>query len=97
MVTGLKISIASDCKRYNRKLNVRHVETFLSTLEDIGVSKGVMIAGRGYSKAALDRARLGGRDSEVRVIEFRYLSAYHGLGTAIAWRGAGSDVRECAE
>ncbi len=46
-----------------------------------------MITGRGYSKAALDRARLGGRDIEVRVIEFRYLSAYHGLGTAIAWSG----------
>lgn len=46
-----------------------------------------MITGRGYSRSALDRARQGGRDIEVRIIEFRYLSDYHGLGTAIAWGG----------
>ena len=86
-VTGLNITIAFDCKNYNRKLNVRHVETFLSTLEDIGVSKGVIITGRGYSKAARDRARQGGRDIEVRVIEFQHLSDYHSVGSAIAWSG----------
>lgn len=87
LVTGLDITIALDCKHYNRKLDVRHVETFLSTLEDIGVSKGVIVTRLGYSKAALERARQGGRDIEVRVIDFRYLSDYHGLGTAIAWGG----------
>jgi hypothetical protein len=49
-VTGLDIRIAFDCKHHNRELNVRHVEAFLSMLEDIGVSKGVIITGRGYSK-----------------------------------------------
>src|SRR2546428_5766289 len=79
LVTGLNITIAFDCKHYNRKLNVRHVETFLSTLDDIGVSKGVIITGQGYTKAAFERARQGGRDIELRVIDFRYLSDYHGL------------------
>ena len=87
LVTGLNITIAFDCKHYNRKLNVRHVETFLSTLDDIGVSKGVIITGQGYTKAAFERARQGGRDIELRVIDFRYLSDYHGLGSAIAWFG----------
>jgi len=87
VVAGFNITIAFDCKHYNRKLNVRHVETFLSTLEDIGVSKGVIITGQGYTKAALERARKGGRDIEVQVVDFRYLSAYHFLGRAVAWFG----------
>lgn len=86
-VAGLEITIAFDCKHFNKKINVRHVETFLSTLEDIGVSKGVIITNHGYSRAAVNRAAQGGRDVEVRVVEFQYLSHYHSLGSAIAWSG----------
>lgn len=50
-------TLAVDCKRWKTKLNVRHVETFVSMLDDVGADFGVIMTSAGYSAAAKIRAR----------------------------------------
>jgi hypothetical protein len=47
---GLDIKIALDCKCYKRKVTVKDIETFLGMLDDVRVSKGVLVTTKGYSK-----------------------------------------------
>lgn len=59
---GVIHTIAVECKRYKRGVDVKHVEAFLGMLEDLGMTQGVMITTSGFSKSALlrqnsDRAR----------------------------------------
>jgi len=49
-------TLAVDCKRWKTKLNVRHVETFVSMLDDIGADLGMLITSAGYSANAKIRA-----------------------------------------
>src|SRR5215467_13632336 len=48
----LEITVAFDCKCYKRKVNVNDVERFLGMLDDIRVSKGVLVTTKGYSTTA---------------------------------------------
>ncbi len=55
-VGGNNIKIVVDCKLYNKKVDVKDVESFISMVADIGADKGIMITEMGYSEAALQRA-----------------------------------------
>ena len=48
--------LAIDCKRWKTNLNVRHVETFVSMLDDIGADLGMLVTSAGYSANAKIRA-----------------------------------------
>lgn len=75
-VSGFEITIAIDCKCFTRKVDVKHVEEFLGQLDDLKVSKGVIITNKGYSKAAYDRATYETRDVELRIIDFSELEQF---------------------
>ena len=45
-----------DCKYYNRKVDVKKVESFIGMMDDLNADRGVIISDIGYTKAALDRA-----------------------------------------
>ena len=49
-------TLAIDCKRWKTNLNVRHVETFVSMLDDIGADLGMLVTSAGYSANAKIRA-----------------------------------------
>src|SRR5687767_2168412 len=55
-VGGNAIKIVIDCKLYNKKIDVKAVEAFISMVDDIGAEKGLMITEKGYSESALQRA-----------------------------------------
>jgi hypothetical protein len=84
---GFRLAIAVDCKHYNRRINVNDVEKFLGMLDDLRVSKGVMITTKGYSQAASERAGNETRDIELRIISPDRLSEFQHIGCAIAWKG----------
>jgi len=85
-IADFKLRIAIDCKCYKRKLSVDDVEQFLGTLNDIRVSKGVLVTAKGYSKTAFQRAQNEARDIELRIVTPDRLSEFQHIGNAFPWR-----------
>jgi len=56
----IPISILLSCKDYKRKLNVSHIETFLSEINSTSASTGVIYSSSGFSSAALEKAKANG-------------------------------------
>ena len=47
-----RIEFAIECKRHIRKLDIKIIDSFFGMLEDVGVSKGIIISPIGFSKSA---------------------------------------------
>ncbi len=75
-IAGFNMSIIVDCKYFNKKIDVKEVESFLSFLQDLKASKGILITNNGYSKAACNRATYDTQDIELRIINFDDLEKY---------------------
>lgn len=86
-IAGFSITIAIDCKYFSRKVDVKHVDEFLGYLDDLRVSKGVIITNSGYTKAAYDRAMHETRDVELRIVRFDELEKFQSF-VAIPYFGA---------
>lgn len=50
--------IVVECKYYGRKLNVKIADSFIGFLEDISISRGILVTNLGASRAALNRIAL---------------------------------------
>jgi len=85
-IAGFELSVIIECKYFNRKVNVKHVESFLSFLNDLKASKGILITNEGFSKAAFNRATYDTQDIELRIIDFKDLDKFQGFW-AIAYAG----------
>jgi hypothetical protein len=92
-----ELKIAVDCKCYKRKVHVKDVEAFLGMLDDIRVSKGVLITKNGYSKAAYERARLEPRDIDLQILSPERLSQYQHVGCVWPWKGTLAAIVEAPE
>jgi Restriction endonuclease. len=55
-VFGHALQIAIECKNWNSKLDVADVGSFIDKLNDVGITKGVIISKLGYSDSAHQRA-----------------------------------------
>lgn len=87
-VGGSCLKIAFDCKCYKRKVNVNDVERFLGMLDDVRVSKGVLVTTKGYSKTALKRAEQDARDIDLQILPPERLSDYQFIGEVWLWKGS---------
>jgi hypothetical protein len=56
-VGQFEILIIIDCKDYKHPLDVRDVESFIGMVEDIGAHKGALISVKGFTGAAVARAK----------------------------------------
>jgi hypothetical protein len=75
-VAGFDLKIIVDCKYFNKKVDVKEVESFLSFLQDLKASKGILITNKGYSEAAHNRATYDTQDIELRIIDFGDLDKF---------------------
>jgi hypothetical protein len=57
-----QILVAVECKFQRRRVDVKQVGEFVTTLDDIGASRGVMVTNRGYSAGAVATAGRYGVD-----------------------------------
>lgn len=53
------ITAAVDCKRYSRKVHVKHVQAFIGLVEDVQTDLGLLLTNKGFTEAAMNRARRG--------------------------------------
>ncbi len=74
-VAGNKILGIVDCKYYSENIDVKAVEGFLGMLEYVNANIGIMITNKGYSEAAINRAKVKNLNLEVvKVEEFENLN-----------------------
>ena len=86
-IGGCEIKIAFDCKFYKRKVDVKHVDSFLGMLEDIRVSQGVLVTTKGYTKTAYERAQRESRDINLQILSPDRLSQFQFVGCLWFWKG----------
>ncbi len=72
-LAGFNMKLVIDCKYFNKKLNITHVDKFIGFCKDVKANKGILITNKGYSKSAYDRAYYDSDDIELRIIEFEKL------------------------
>lgn len=78
-IAGYSIFIVVDCKFFSKKIDVKHVESFSAMVEDVGAHQGVLITGKGYSRAATNRAYYGVNKIELDIINFDDLQEFQSL------------------
>ncbi|PJZ41698.1 hypothetical protein CH370_09675 [Leptospira kmetyi] len=84
-ILGNYIGIAIECKNWNHKLDVADIGSFIHTLEDTGLTRGIIISKSGFTEGAINMAR----DTfkvQLHVIDFDKLKDHQGF-FAFAYRG----------
>lgn len=56
-VAGIEMLTVVECRDYSKKLDVTHIDGFLSKIEDVNANKGVMVSRKGFSKKAIRKAK----------------------------------------
>jgi len=74
-LAGYRLFGAVECKHFNRNVDVKVVEAFLSFLDDVGANFGVMITNKGYSRAAKARAKV--KDIRLEILSLEELRVFH--------------------
>ncbi len=65
-----------DAKKYNTKIDVKDVESFIGMIKDVGADYGVIVSDKGFSKAAINRAHLGEDNIEVDILSLNDLKIF---------------------
>jgi len=79
-VAGNRFTLVIDGKYFNKKVDVKAVESFIGMLEDIGAHKGLLISNQGFSEAAYNRAHFGPSEVELDILNFKDLHLFQAHG-----------------
>ena len=85
-IAGNNIIIVVDCKHYNKKINVKTVESFIAMADDLQSDIALMISEKGYSKTALKRAHYNPKHVELDILNLNELKSLQGF-SAIPFSG----------
>ena len=88
-VADFRIKIVVEARHFSRRIDVTCVESFISKLEDVEATHGLLVTKRGYSEAAINRAYYGPHSLELDVLNFDDLLENQGL-LAIPYSGKAS-------
>jgi hypothetical protein len=91
-VAGETLAIIIDCKYFDKKIDIKIVESFLGFVKDVKGNKGILITNRGFTKSAYSRAiNDQNADIKLEIVEFKQLYKFQGPG-AIVHRGYGGAI-----
>jgi len=88
-IGGNLTTIVIDCKLYNKKVDVKAVDSFIGMVEDLGADKGLLVSEKGYSKAALNRAYYNLKHIELDILSLKDLKSR--LHSEVAFPYAGEN------
>ena len=77
-IAGKKIRLIVDGKYFNKNIDVKAVESFISMVEDVDAKQGILITSKGFSPAAINRAYYGPTDVELDILNFEDLKQFQG-------------------
>ncbi|WP_421797568.1 restriction endonuclease [Haliscomenobacter sp.] len=80
-------TIVVDCKHYNKKINIKTVESFISMIDDIGADYGIIISDLGYTKSAIHRAFNNPKGVELDIFSLNELYDYMHAESAMPYAG----------
>jgi hypothetical protein len=86
ILVGSTQKTAIECKYLSRKVDVKCVESFLAMMDDLDISRGLIVTARGYTPAAKARAENDDRGLDLQIITPERLSKFQSLGFPIIWR-----------
>lgn len=78
-IAGFPLKVVVDAKYFSEKIDVKCVESFISMLEDVNASQGLLVTKKDYSEAAINRAYYGPQELELDVLNFDDLLDHQGL------------------
>lgn len=78
-INGKTERIAIESKFYNKKIDVKIVESFIAMLADLDVDLGIMVTEKGYSKSALRRAQNNPEQITLDILSLGELQELQGL------------------
>lgn len=61
-IAGLTLLTVIECRDFKKKIDVTHLDGFISKMQDVNANKGVIISRKGFSKKALNKGRRLGLD-----------------------------------
>ena len=91
LVEGVSTTIIVDAKFYNKKVDVKEVESFISMLKDTGADKGIIVTECGFTKTAINRAHLGENNIEADIYCLQDFKQFQSL-LAIPYSGSYGSV-----
>lgn len=77
-VADIYLPIVVECKRWASKLDVADVGSFIDKLNDVGITRGMMISRNGYSQAAYQRA-ISEKDINLHILDFEGMASFQGF------------------
>jgi len=75
MMGGHRIFGVVECKCFNKKVDVKVVDSFVGFLQDVKANLGVIITNNGFTEAASNRAEAN--SIRLDIVEFEHLEEYH--------------------
>ncbi|HRN46450.1 MAG TPA: restriction endonuclease [Niabella sp.] len=83
-VGGEKLTLIIDCKYFNKKIDIKMVESFLGFVKDVKGNRGILVTNKGFTKSAFNRANNDqNNDIKLEIIDFKQLYTYQGPGAII--------------
>jgi hypothetical protein len=96
-VAGEKLTLIIDCKYFNKKIDIKLVESFLGFVKDVKGNRGILITNKGFTKSAFNRANNDqNNDIKLEIIDFKQLYPFQGPG-AIIHRDEGGAIIQAPE
>lgn len=77
-IADINIRFIVECKNWRKKLNVANVGEFIDKLRDVGISRGMMIAKNGFTKAAYERA-MSENELQLHILDFENIPEFQGF------------------
>ena len=65
-----------DAKKYNTKVDIKDVESFIGMVKDVGGNYGILVSENGFTKAAINRAHIGENNIEVDILNLKELGMF---------------------
>jgi hypothetical protein len=81
-ITDRDITAAVDCKYYTRTIDVKQVDEFIGYVDDVATDLGLLVTNKGFTPAALQRAKVPGIELKVIVASIDDLPAPEGYDPA---------------
>ena len=85
-IAGNRLSIVIDGKYFNKKVDVKAVESCIGMFEDVGAHKGLLISKEGFTEGAYNRAHYGPSEIELDILNYKELQSFQAHG-AIPYAG----------
>lgn len=80
-----------DAKNYNKKIDIKTVESFIGMVKDVNAEYGIIVSEKGFTKSAINRAHYGEDKIEVDILSLNELKQFQAT-CAIPYMGHNGTV-----